>query len=218
MRVFTLRVLTDAPIDASAAQLRGFFAAKFNDYQLLHHHAANKVIYDYPRVQYKVIDGRHVVLGIEEGVEVLKEIYDQYESLRLGSTTYNVIGQEFSVKERELSLYDECLTYVFKTPWLALNQTNYQRFYACKDRAERLNLLSRTLIGNILSVSKSFGYVVPQRIKAAVNVKVTKTRLKSVSFMAFRGGFTTNFMIPDLLGVGKSVSRGYGAIQKCNSC
>jgi Cas6b C-terminal domain/Cas6b N-terminal domain len=216
LRVFTLRVLTDAPIDASAAQLRGFFATKFNDYQLLHHHSADKLIYDYPRVQYKVIDGQHLVLGIDEGVEVLKEIYDQYESLRLGSMTYNVIGQEFGVKECELSVSDEYCVYTFKTPWLALNQANYQKFYACKNRMERLELLSRTLIGNLLSMSKSFGYAVPQRIEAVVDVNAAKTHLKGVSVMAFHGRFTTNFEIPELLGIGKSVSRGYGAVQKCN--
>jgi len=216
LRVFTLRVLTDAPIDASAAQLRGFFATKFNDYQLLHHHSADKLIYDYPRVQYKVIDGQHLVLGIDEGVEVLKEIYDQYESLRLGSMTYNVIGQEFGVKQRELSVSDEYCVYTFKTPWLALNQANYQKFYACKNRMERLELLSRTLIGNLLSMSKSFGYAVPQRIEAVVDVNAAKTHLKGVSVMAFHGRFTTNFEIPELLGIGKSVSRGYGAVQKCN--
>lgn len=216
LRVFTLRVLTDVPIDASAAQLRGFFATKFNDYQLLHHHNADKLIYDYPRVQYKVIDGQHLVLGIDEGVEVLKEIYDRYESLRLGSMTYNVIGQEFGVKECELSISDEYCVYAFKTPWLALNQTNYQKFYTCKNRTERLELLSRTLIGNLLSISKSFGYTVPQRIAAVVDVNAAKTLLKGVSVMAFRGRFTTNFEIPELLGIGKSVSRGYGAVQKCS--
>jgi hypothetical protein len=209
-------VLTDAPIDASAAQLRGFFATKFNDYQLLHHHSADKLIYDYPRVQYKVIDGQHLVIGIDEGVEVLKEIYDQYESLRLGSMTYNVIGQEFGVKECELSVSDEYCVYTFKTPWLALNQANYQKFYACKNRMERLELLSRTLIGNILSISKSFGYTVPQRIEAVVDVNAAKTHLKGVSVIAFHGRFITNFEIPELLGIGKSVSRGYGAVQKCN--
>ena len=216
LRVFKLRVLTDAPIEASAAQLRGFFATKFNDYQLLHHHSADKLIYDYPRVQYKVIDGQHLVLGIDEGVEVLKEIYDQYESLRLGSMTYNVIGQEFGVKEYELSISDEYCVYAFKTPWLALNQTNYQKFYTCKNQTERLELLSRTLIGNLLSISKSFGYTVPLRIEAVVDVNAAKTRLKGVSVMAFNGRFTTNFEIPELLGIGKSVSRGYGAVQKCN--
>ena len=147
---------------------------------------------------------------------MLEEIYDRYASLRLGSTTYNVIGQEFGVKECELSISDEYCEYTFKTPWLALNQTNYLKFYACRNRTERFELLSRTLIGNLLSISKSFGYTVPQRIEAVVHVNAVKTRLKSVSIMAFRGSFTTNFEIPELLGVGKSVSRGYGAVQKCN--
>lgn len=74
----------------------------------------------------------------------------------------------------------------------------------------------RKLIGNLLSMSKSLGYKVPDRIKANVAVKPKKSRLKDMNIMAFTGTFQANFLIPDYLGIGKFVSRGFGAVKGQN--
>ena len=34
--------------------------------------------------------------------------------------------------------------------------------------------------------------------------------------IGFKGGFMTNFMIPNHLGLGKSVARGFGTVKKVN--
>ncbi|MFU8767763.1 MAG: CRISPR-associated endonuclease Cas6, partial [Candidatus Methanoperedens sp.] len=74
--------------------------------------------------------------------------------------------------------------------------------------------LRKTLIGNILSMSKSFNYQVPDTIKCDVQVNIRKNRLKETNMMSFVGVFSTNFLIPDYLGIGKSVSRGFGAVRQ----
>jgi len=216
LNMFKLRLIADKPIHGNAAQLRGFFATKFNDYQILHQHNADKFIYSYPRVQYKVIHGNHLIIGINEGAEVLMGIYDHCDHIVLGENRYNIVGQQFSLKECELSITDKPLMYTFTTPWLALNKNNYREFYACRNHSERSELLSKTLVGNILSVCKSFDYMVPDRITTVVNVKAGKTLLKTVYVMSFYGTFIANFNIPDLFGLGKSVSRGYGAVKRCS--
>ncbi|MDR4495367.1 MAG: CRISPR-associated endonuclease Cas6, partial [Nitrospirales bacterium] len=71
--------------------------------------------------------------------------------------------------------------------------------------------------GNILSMSKGFGYVVTQEIKVsrlAVYPVRTPVRLKGVPMIGFKGIIEVNFEIPDLIGLGKSVSRGFGTVQK----
>ncbi len=64
------------------------------------------------------------------------------------------------------------------------------------------------------SMSKSLNYQVPDRIKCDVKVNIRKSRLKDVNVMAFMGGFIANFIIPDHIGIGKSVSRGFGAVRR----
>ncbi|SNQ60757.1 hypothetical protein MNV_2010005 [Candidatus Methanoperedens nitroreducens] len=56
-KTFTLTLASARPIQGTSAELRGFFATKFNEYSLLHQHNADKFIYRYPLVQYKMIDG-----------------------------------------------------------------------------------------------------------------------------------------------------------------
>ncbi len=91
------------------------------------------------------------------------------------------------------------------------------KYYGLKNHEETQEFLRKTLIGNLLSMSKSFDYQVPERIKCDVRVKIRKSRLKNVNVMSFIGGFCANFLIPDYLGIGKSVSRGFGAVRRLSS-
>lgn len=55
-----------------ANQIRGFFASKFNEYDQLHNHNTDKFCYRYPLVQYKVLDKMPLVVGINEGAEIIR--------------------------------------------------------------------------------------------------------------------------------------------------
>lgn len=214
LEIFTLTLESDRPIVGSAAQLRGYFATKFNEYVLLHHHTADTFVYRYPLVQYKIIDGTPTVIGINEGSDLLKEIFHLSPSIRLGEDEYRIAREGVDVRQVSFGLDDILRTYDFATPWMALNQANYHTFYGAKNTAERHDLLRRTLTGNLLSMSKSLGYQVPGQIRVEVDVRPLKRRLKDVNVMAFTGRFHANFQIPDLLGIGKSVSRGFGAVRQ----
>lgn len=214
IELFTLTLESDKPIKGSAMQLRGFFATKFNEYVLLHHHDAGKFVYRYPLVQYKIIQNTPTVIGINEGSDLLKEIFFLVPSIRLGDVEYRIIQEGVTVRQVPFGLDDRFHSYEFITPWLALNQENYHAFYRGKNSEERRDLLRRTLTGNLLSVSKSLNYQVPGQIRSEVNVRPLKQRVKDVNVVAFTGTFHCNFEIPDLLGIGKSVSRGFGAVQQ----
>jgi hypothetical protein len=213
LRTFTLTVGSTRPIYGSAHELRGFFATKFNEYAELHQHNADKFIYRYPVVQYKMIGNVPTVIGINEGAEVLKQIFDEYDEIRLGEDTYQIVERGIAVKDEEFGLSDKIHSYEFVTPWFALNQENYRKFYSLKGKAERDEFIRKTLIGNIISMSKSLRYDVPGQIKCDTNVRFKKDRLKDVTVMVFTGIFHANFIIPDYFGIGKSVSRGFGAVR-----
>jgi len=215
MKIKTL-ILTFSPghrIAEDASKLRGFFATKFNEYVLLHQHIADKFVYKYPLIQYKMIDGVPLIFGINEGVEVLKEIYDKYDEIRLGDSRYIINERGMIIKDQDFGLSKKFWKYQFVTPWFALNQDNYKKYYL-DNKDEQHNMLGKILIGNLLSVSKGIGYEVVDEIKADVKVKPQKRNLKNTVIMEFTGTFIVNFNIPNYMGLGKSVSRGFGAIQK----
>lgn len=214
LHTFTLTLGSTRPIHGSAPELRGFFATKFNEYTELHQHNADKFIYRYPVVQYKMIKDVPTVIGINEGTEVLKKIFDEYQEIRLGENIYQIVERGISLKDEEFGISDKIHSYEFATPWLALNQENYKKFYTLKGKPERDEFMRKILTGNILSMAKSFNYDVPGPIRCDAQVHFRKDRLKDVSVMVFTGKFQVNFLIPDLLGIGKSVSRGFGAVRQ----
>lgn len=214
LHTFTLTLGSTRPIHGSAHELRGFFATKFNEYTELHQHNADKFIYSYPLVQYKMIGNVPTVIGINEGAEILKKIFDDYQEIRLGENTYQIVERGISLKDEDFGISEKIRSYEFVTPWLALNQENYRKFYSLKGKPERDEFMRKILIGNILSMAKSLGYDVPGQIKCDAQVHFRKDRLKDVSVMVFTGKFQANFLIPDLLGIGKSVSRGFGAVRQ----
>ena len=105
--------------------------------------------------------------------------------------------------------------YKFLTPWLALNQDNYERF-ANSGIDERTDILKKILTGNILSMAKGLGYWVEEPIEVLIKLNPVKINYKNRKMIGFKGGFMTNFMIPNHLGLGKSVARGFGTVKKVN--
>jgi hypothetical protein len=215
LKTLRLTLKSDRPVEASAAKLRGFFATRFNEYALLHQHIdVDKLLYRYPRIQYKILEGAAIVLGIEEGAEVLKEIYDKYDTIELGENVYTIVERGIALKEEEFGIATEILSYEFITPWIALSQINYQKYLESK-REQRRELLRRTLIGNILSASKGLDYVVLDDIRLEIGrLRRQKCMIKGTPFIGFLGVFMVNFTIPDFMGLGKSVSRGFGTVRR----
>lgn len=215
LKVFRLTLTSTRPIQESGAQLRGFFATKFNEYSLLHQHNADKFIYRYPMVQYKMIDRTPNVIGINEGAEVLKEIYDEYDKINLNGNEYEIVERGITYRKEDFGISEKLIKYDFVAPWFALNQENYRK-YLSFDKEQQAELLNKNLVGNILSMSKSLDYQVPEKIRCHTELQERSSRLKGNEIIVFKGSFVTNFQIPDYFGIGKSVSRGFGTVKKCN--
>lgn len=212
LKILRLTLHSDAPMRGDASKLRGFFATSFNDYALLHQHVIDRLIYKYPLIQYKMLQGSPLILGINEGADVLKEIYDKFDEIVLGESKYRIMERGVSVKSEEFGCTEEIHSYRFATPWLALSQDNYRR-YQNASREEKRELLRRVLVGNILSASKGLGYVAKEHIRLEVGrMQDEICLLKGTKVTGIRGEFTATFAIPDFMGLGKSVSRGYGAV------
>ena len=216
MEITTFRVsfAFDKMCPVKPAQLRGFFATKFNEYLLLHHHKPEGFLYQYPFVQYKVVDNQPMVIGLNEGAEVLVDIFNEYDTLKLGDEWCRIKEKKVTYEKQEIGVMETAVSYSFATPWIALNQENYAKFAEMEDAMERDAFLSRLLIGNLLSFSKGVGYTVPERLVCGVKLRPRGVMLKNVPMMAFTGEFRVNFAFPEFFGLGKSVSRGFGAVRR----
>ena len=202
----------------AAKQVRSYLGNLFWDEQKIHNHKPDgSFIYCYPRVQYKIIDGACLLIGFEEGVELVKRAFYDLGSLNLNGRWEEILSSQLETYTASLSLVPEPIAYSFLTPWLALNEKNYTEYQQLDHPVSKKKFLERILTGNIISLSKSVGYTVPTAIAVNIErIRTVKTSLKAIPMLGFKGSFSANFEIPDHWGIGKSVSRGFGTLVQIN--
>jgi len=214
LKTLVLILNTERPIKEDAAKLRGYIAGRFKQYPILHHHLEEAgYLYTYPRIQYKQIEGTPLVLGIEEGADILKKISDEIEGLKLGKSVYKVASIQMTQMNAEFGPCRENNHYKFVTHWLALNPANYERYKGINDWKEKKEFLNGILAGNILSMCKGLDYVVDRKLYVHSRLDDEKVEYKGVPMIGFTGEFRVNFRIPEFFGLGKGVSQGFGVVK-----
>lgn len=205
---------TQFSLPATPEKLRGTIALLHLDENIYHQHMDSGLNYTYPRIHYHIIGGTASITGWLEGVEETKKLFLKTNSLQIGYKSYRVIRKELKITEQDFGDADERQRYRFVSPWLALNSNNYRK-YRGYSRDEKQRLLEKILIGNLLSVSKGLGYTVKDKICVSIiYLRPVECQLKGTPVIGFNGAFEANFALPNLLGLGKSVSRGFGAVKR----
>lgn len=145
----------------------------------------------------------------------MTRLWGEVDSARIHSEELPVLESTLTRHREPLGETPEPVAYCFRTPWLGLNQDNYRAYQADRDSAIRQAILRRVLVGNCLSLAKAFGHHVRACLTADVSgLRPWTTRLKGVEMLGFLGTFHVNFHIPERVGIGKSVSRGFGTVER----
>ncbi len=193
------------------SKVRGFIASKYSEFDELHNHTGNKFIYRYPLIQYKIIEEKPAIIGINEGIDVLLAIEKTLDILNISNQEITIFEKGYLYRKYEFGISEEMRHYHFTSPWMCLNQDNYNRYCESSDD-EKTEILKKILIANILSMSKRFNYTVNKQINVLINLKPCNVKYKNQNMLCFLGDFLINFYIPDNMGIGRSVSRGFGTI------
>ena len=213
-KITNLILKTDNEVDCSPSKVRGYFGNTFNQYPLLHNHfSEGKYIYNYPRVQYKIIENTIIIQGIDEGGDLLKEISSSLSTLSLNKE-YSIVEKIIQEKEFDIKPSSQEKHYKFITPWLGLNANNYLRYIQMKSWKDKKELLNNILVGNFLSLSKGLGIIVNKRLYATSHLDEQIVEYKSVKMNAFTGEFKVHYDLPDYIGIGKGVSQGFGCVKQ----
>lgn len=195
-------------------KLRGFIADKYPQYVELHNHIGNDAYrYGYPMIQYKTIYKTPALIAINEAIKVLTELSFDLKEIDINGDIKNINEKKFIIKKEKFGISEKPIKYLFESPWMALNQNNYKKYLSQNEKGKN-EILIKILVGNLLSVSKSLSYFIQERVNAELDLTQCTVNFKNQAMIAFKGNFKTNFYIPDYLGLGKSVSRGFGVIKK----
>ncbi|MCB0629022.1 MAG: CRISPR-associated endonuclease Cas6 [Saprospiraceae bacterium] len=203
-----------------AHKLRGYFGNLFREHSpLLHNHLeGGDLRYAYPLVQYKVLREVPTLLGIGEGAQLLIDLFLQLHQLEIDGEVYPLDHKDLQCREVDAGYSGDLHTYRFLTQWMALNQKNYVEYrdLPAREQEEKLRQLLRN---HILAAFKGLGiWLEPQhRILTQTRMETRSTHFKDQRMLTFTGEFTTNAVLPRWIGLGKSVSRGFGAVELVSS-
>ncbi|MBU1821084.1 MAG: hypothetical protein KKG00_06190 [Bacteroidetes bacterium] len=187
----------------------------WQDDRLHNHTPEGGELYRYPLVQYRCHEGRAAVFGIGEGCGLLHKLTQSSllpAEFRAEMTTQN--------KETDVRLAEQTMAYCINH-FLPLNSENYQQWKQEPGLIDRTRLVERVLTGHLLDFCTAVGYQVPDR-GLRVTLKKMDTRKsvplptngQNMKFLCFDLTFEANLYLPDLLGLGKGKSKGYGVVHR----
>lgn len=195
--------------NSDAEKLRGFFGNYFREDILFHNHKTEfEFNYDYSFIQYKVVNGKLTLLGIDKGADIILNKVQDIKKVRIGEEEIEV-SLDINITFPELFIDEnKRYKYKFETIWLALNDKNYLKY-----REGKLDL-NRQLANNILEFFKMCGIWVDKKIEVDGNFQEIHLKQKDINMLGFVGEFITNVSIPDDISLGKRKSIGMGRIKK----
>jgi Cas6b C-terminal domain/Cas6b N-terminal domain len=179
-----------------------------------HNHSGNGFFYHHPLIRYDTSRGDAAVIGLAAGAVFVRSL-PPTDHLRLGPDDFPVTNRSVTTDRVTVGPCPEMIRYKFLTPYLALNQENYE-VWRRAGASERSGLLKRILIGNLLSLSKAIELNVATRLHVETRLEPTGfEELKpGLRLLGFRGSFSANFVAPGYWGIGKSSARGFGTIAR----
>lgn len=180
------------------------------------HIGENAYHYHYPYIQYKQQGGYAALLCIEDGVEDMQAFFQKKRpQIRIGDREVSLDVRSVQLNQFQVQIWDKLFEYRLYN-WLPLNEKNYGMYLSLDRVDDRLMLLKRILIGNILSMAKGIGWTVDKEIVLDIREILAEKVItyKNVKLKSFDVRFSSNVFIPNMLGVGKGASTGFGVIRQ----
>jgi len=189
--------------------------ASMHDASLFHNHTEDGYRYGYPLIQYKLLQGRVALVGVNQGANELLWLRP-YLSRELHIGYKEIPFEVLSIENAEVQIGVSTRTMRYRlSNWLPLNQKNDKLFHSTKDEGERLMLLEGILTNNIVAFFQAFDYNPSEQIRCRIERRgpIEKVMYKDVQMRAVDIDFITNALLPPNIGIGKGSSLGHGIVE-----
>jgi hypothetical protein len=218
-KVRTLLIVFENTIAAhEVSAFRGSMVEKVGrKFDLFHNHAGNNGFhYRYPKIQYKWIDQHPGLFCFDAGLDVVYRFFQQQDwSIDLYGRPVDLVIDSLLLKSQPFGEVEQMETYRL-TQWQPFNEDNWHTFRSLRTIEDRIAFLERILIGNILSFAKDISWRIQQQIRLELLEVLDEDwrKTKSVTINTFDVLFRTNLILPEWIGLGKGVSKGFGHLTK----
>ena len=213
VKTIIARLNTDKPVRKTPYQVKGLIMRDFPDEPIVPLiDGSYREHFLYPRVQVKILNEQLYFVGIKEGVEPIQSILEKIKVMNFGNITFEVDGFEVDVDDNRFMPSSRMIRYKFLTPWVALNETNLMK-YKFMYGEERLQFLNRLLSQNIVFLAKEMGLELRTKIYSKLKLQSLYPKMVDEGNLgSFQGEFRTNFILPNYLGIGNGITKGYGSV------
>ena len=208
-----IRIVTDKPVRKTPYQVKGVFMRQFPDESIvpmLNGSLRDKFLY--PRVQVKILNEQIFIIGINEGVDPVLKLAEKFKAFDFGNITFEIESFEVEESENQFIPSEKLLKYEFITPWIALNHMTGGK-YRFLGKEEKLSFLNKLIGQNIVFLANELGVKLSNNIFTRVSASnLSPKSVDDNKWGAFMGAFETNFILPNYIGVGNGITRGFGTI------
>ena len=208
-----VRVVTDKPVRKTPYQVKGVFMRQYPDEPIIPMlDGSYRDRFLYPRVQVKILNEQIYIIGIHEGVDPVLSVAEKFEMFDFGNITFEVQDCDIENVAQQFIPSSKLVRYRFITPWVALNHMTGGK-YRFLTNQEKPSYLNRLLGQNIIFLANEVGINLEDNIYTKVKVSSLFPRpVDENKWGAFMGEFKTNFVLPNYIGVGNGITRGFGTI------
>lgn len=214
----TLLVIFDNSVPhQNISAFRGAIIEKVGREHLLFNHHINDatLLYRYPLIQYKSVQKKPAILCLGDGVDEIHKLFNKPSwDIDLKGKKMDLSIDNLNLNNFKLNVWDKNFDYKLFN-WLALNERNYKKYQVLDNEMDRLEMLERILIGNILAFAKGMEWHIDKEIKIRITTirRSKQLKHKNTHLIAFDLDFTSNVFLPNYIGLGKSASHGYGVVK-----
>ena len=182
---------------------------------LFHNHAEEGVIYRYPAVQYKKMNGKAALMCFEQGTEAIHDFFSNTDwKMRLGDRDVDIRVEDVRARQFTVGVWEHMMQYSLRN-WLPLNQENYQKYHNSESYAGKMEILEKVLTGNLLTFCEGMDIHPEKKIRASIYriVREKRVRYRGQIMQGYDLIFRTNLSIPDYAALGKGSSIGFGVVR-----
>ena len=208
-----LKLNTDKPVRKTPYQVKGVFIRHFkNELIVPMLNGSNRHKFLYPRVQVKILNEQIYIIGLKEGLIPVISIAEKVKKLDFGNITFDVESFELLESKNDFISTNKVITYSFLTPWIALNHMN-QGTYKKSNRTEQSLFLNKLIGQNIVFLANELNLSLEKNIYTKLEInELSPKKVDEKNWGSFEGGFKTNCILPNYIGLGNGITRGFGSI------
>ena len=208
-----VRLTTNKPVRKTPYQVKGVFMRQYPDEPIIPMlDGSYRDRFLYPRVQVKILNEQIYIIGVHEGVESVLSICEKIESLDFGNITFEIQDCDIDSSTQQFIPSSRLVKYRFITPWVALNHMTGGK-YKFLTNQEKPSYLNKLIGQNIIFLASEVGIDLEDNIYTKVKVSSLFPKpIDENKWGAFMGEFKTNFILPNYIGLGNGITRGFGTI------